>query len=584
MSRVVSAVASASLLVLLSHAVAEAAVIPPVVTPTVDVKLIKLSWPAVAGATSYQAYEDRDGLGVFVPWGPSIPAGAGGGRVYLKKIVSVHKRKWDAQQFYVEAGNAAGCASSAVVNTYGSVLDALGYVKASNTESGDRFGYSVAVSADGMTVAIGAYTEDSGLLADPADNSALGAGAVYVYVRHNGTWSQEGYIKASNIGAGDSFGYCVALSDDGDTLAVGAFAEDSNATGVNGNGANNLASDSGAAYVFTRTAGAWTQQAYVKASTSFSSMQFGAAVALDGAGDTLAVGAPRQSGSEGAAYVFTRVGGVWSEQRFLKASNPDALDAFGWRVALSDDGNTLAVAAPGEASGIALDPNDNSAALAGAVYAFTRSAGTWPQEGYLKAAVPDGGDQFGTAISLSADGNVLAIGAIGEDGSGTGSGANQADNSAGDSGAAYVFTRNGLSWTQESYVKASNTEPDDQFGASVAISADGSKLAVGASAALAIKGEDSAATGINGSQTDNTAANSGAVYLLTRNGATVTHKTYVKASNTGANDLFGWALALDSTGDTLVIGAPEEDGSDVGVSGGVHLDNAAAGAGAAYLY
>jgi hypothetical protein len=74
------------------------------------------------------------------------------------------------------------------------------------------------------------------------------------------------------------------------------------------------------------------------------------------------------------------------------------------------------------------------------------------------------------------------------------------------------------------------------------------------------------------------------VYLLTRNGATVTHKTYVKASNTGANDLFGWALALDSTGDTLVIGAPEEDGSDVGVSGGVHLDNAAAGAGAAYLY
>ena len=107
-----------------------------------------------------------------------------------------------------------------------------------------------------------------------------------MFTRTAGVWSQQAYLKASNTGAGDGFGYSVALA--GDTLAVGAPFEGSNATGVNGNQADNSA-PSGAVYVFTRTGGVWTQQAYLKASNTDASDEFGIAVAL--VGETLAVGA-----------------------------------------------------------------------------------------------------------------------------------------------------------------------------------------------------------------------------------------------------------------------------------------------------
>ena len=128
------------------------------------------------------------------------------------------------------------------------------YLKASNTESLDRFGTSVAVSGD--IVAVGADFEASnstGVNGNQAANSISGAGAAYVFVRIGTTWSQRAYLKASNtpgtFGGGDQFGYAVAVSDD--TAVVGAWAEDSNATGVNGDQGSNLADRSGAAYVFT---------------------------------------------------------------------------------------------------------------------------------------------------------------------------------------------------------------------------------------------------------------------------------------------------------------------------------------------
>lgn len=123
------------------------------------------------------------------------------------------------------------------------------YIKASNTDWGDWFGMSVAISGD--TLAVGASLESSGATGvggDETDNSAINSGAVYVYTRDGATWSQQAYIKASNTDAGDQFGYSVALS--GDTLVVGACTEDSNATGVNSDESNNTAANSGAAYVF----------------------------------------------------------------------------------------------------------------------------------------------------------------------------------------------------------------------------------------------------------------------------------------------------------------------------------------------
>src|SRR5690606_19499970 len=137
---------------------------------------------------------------------------------------------------------------------------------------------------------VGAYQEDSnaiGIDGDQTNNLAPDSGAAYVFIRTDGVWSQQAYLKASNTGAGDYFGYTVAVS--GDTIVIGAWQEDSNATGVNGNGANNLASNSGAAYVFTRTDGVWSQQAYLKASNTEAADTFGANVAIDG--DTIIVGA-----------------------------------------------------------------------------------------------------------------------------------------------------------------------------------------------------------------------------------------------------------------------------------------------------
>ena len=394
------------------------------------------------------------------------------------------------------------------------------YVKASNTGAEDVFGRSVAF--DGDTLVVGAPNEASnatGINGTQDDNSADLSGAVYVFVRDpaTGVWSQQAYVKASNTGAGDFFGGSVAL--DGDTLAVGAYGEASSATGVNGTQTDNSASGSGAVYVFVRNGGVWSQQAYVKASNTGAGDGFGWSVALDG--DTLAVGAPGEASSatgingtqddnsaviSGGVYVFTRTGGVWSQQAYVKASNTEAGDQFGNSVAL--EGDTLAAGAPGEASG-ATGVNgiqtDNSAGSSGAVYVFVRNSatGVWSQQAYVKASNAGAGDLLGTMVTLA--GNTLAVGAPGEASSATGINGNQDNNSAVISGAVYVFTRTGGVWSQQAYVKASNTEAGDGFGWSVAL--EGDTLAAGA------PGEASSATGINGTQTDNSAVISGAVYV-----------------------------------------------------------------------
>jgi FG-GAP repeat len=402
------------------------------------------------------------------------------------------------------------------------------YIKASNTGTGDLFGSSVALSADGSTLAVAAVGESSkatGIDSFQSDNSAPGAGAVYVFTRSGTTWSQQAYLKASNTGAGDEFGFSVALSADGSILGAGARLEDSAATGIGGNQTSNSAGEAGAVYVFTRIGTTWSQQAYVKASNTNGGDDFGYSVALSADGATLAVGAFQEDGAAtgingnqasnstlgaGAVYVFTRNGATWSQQAYVKASNTGAFDAFGFSVALSSDGSTLAVGAHSESSA-ATDVNgnqaDNSAGGAGAIYVFTRGGTTWSQEAYIKASNTNANDLFGESVALSSDGSTLAVGAL-EDSSATGIDGNQADNSASLSGAVYEFTRSGTTWSQQAYVKATNTDASDLFGMSVALSNDGLTLAVGAS------WESSAATGIGGNQADNSASSAGAVYVV----------------------------------------------------------------------
>ncbi|NJK31141.1 MAG: DUF4215 domain-containing protein [Deltaproteobacteria bacterium] len=401
------------------------------------------------------------------------------------------------------------------------------YVKASNTDIGSVFGWRVALSADGNTLAVGARSEDSnatGVGGDQENNDAVGSGAVYVFVRNRGVWSQQAYVKASNTGADDGFGTSVALSGDGNTLAVGARWEDSSATGIDGDQASDADKDSGAAYVFVRTGGVWSQQAYVKASNTDVNDGFGVSLALSGDGNTLAVGAyfedsgatgidgdqaNHDAANSGAIYVFVRTGGVWSQQAYVKASNTETLDRFGENVALSGDGNTLAVAAPDEdstATGIDGDQG-NSSFMSGAVYVFVRNGESWSQQAYVKASNTNSGDNFGSGVALSEDGNVLAVGARGESSDATGIGGNQASDTNENSGATYVFVRDGGIWSQQAYVKASNTDSGDAFGINVALSGDGNTVAVAAAV------ERSNATGVGGDQANNLASGSGAVYL-----------------------------------------------------------------------
>lgn len=377
---------------------------------------------------------------------------------------------------------------------------------------------------------------------------------------------QQAYVKASNTGANDKFGTSVSVW--GDTLVVGASTEDSAATGIDGNQADDSATSSGAAYVFVRSGTTWAQQAYLKASNSQSGFFFGEAVSVRG--DVLAVGAPANNG--GAVYVFRRSGTVWTQQAIVTAPNAGAGDGFGDAVSLW--GDTLAVGADGEdssATGIGGDQNNNNASGAGAVYVFVWSGATWDLQAYLKASNTGSNDRFGTSVSLWVD--TLAVGADGEDSAATGIGGNQADNNAMQSGAAYVFTRSGTTWTQQAYIKASNTGTNDAFG--VRVAAWGDTVAVGAN------GESSAATGVNGNQADNSASFSGAAYVFTRAGTTWAQQAYLKASNTRSGKFFGACLSL--WGDTLAVASWPENSGATGLDGDP-TDQSAPESGAVYVF
>ena len=150
------------------------------------------------------------------------------------------------------------------------------YIRASNAEAQDHFacgggnqghtGTSISISGDANTMAVGAPFESGGargINGNQNDNSVYAAGAVYVYIRNGNAWTQQAYVKASNPGPNDHFGSSVALSRDGNTMAVAAHWESSAATGINGNQNDDSIPQAGAVYVFTRTGTTWMQQAYV---------------------------------------------------------------------------------------------------------------------------------------------------------------------------------------------------------------------------------------------------------------------------------------------------------------------------------
>ena len=497
-------------------------------------------------------------------------------------------------------------------------LRQVAYLKASNTEMGDHFGnggtlegHSVAVSGDGNTLAVGAPYESSGakgINGNQNSNSLYSAGAVYVFTGRNNAWTQQAYIKASNPGQSDKFGFVVSLSQDGNTLAVSAVFEPSAAKGINGDQSDNSIPQAGAVYVFARTGTTWSQQAYIKASNTGEAGagdqlgdgdQFGFSIGLSADGNTLAVGAIGEDGGatgingdqndnsqpgSGAVYIFTRTGTAWSQQAYVKTSNTDAADLFGYSVGLSADGNTLAASAYDEdgSSRTINGVQDKGRRGSGAIYVFTRTGANWSQQAYLKASNAEPGDSLGYAIAISQDGNTIAGGAADEDCMTPGvfpsappvcENDQRLDNS---SGAAYVFVRNGTAWTEQAFIKSSNPGKEDWFGSRLTLSGDGNTLAVGTQL------ENGSAKGVNG-QADDAAEDAGAVYFFTRTGTTWTQTAYVKASNAEAYDEFGSAMALSKDGKLMAIGARSEGSAAKGINGDQN-DNSAPGAGAVYIF
>ena len=499
----------------------------------------------------------------------------------------------------------------------------VAYVKAANPDMGDHFacggslpghiGNALAISADGSTMAVGAPHESSaarGINGNAADNSLYASGAVYVFVRRGGAWTQQAYVKASNAGQSDLFGMNVALSADGHTLAVAAPWERSAATGVNGNQDDDSLPQAGAAYVFTRSGDSWSQQAYLKASNTgrradesdllADGDQFGFSIAVSGDGNTIAVGATTEDSaatgingdasndaaqSAGAVYVFSRTANTWAQQAYLKGSNTEAGDLFGYDVSLSDNGNTLVAAGydeDGPGRGVNVDQG-NGGNGSGAIYVFARSGANWQQEAYLKGSRSEGNDALGFSVSISGDGNTIAAGAgdeaclvpgINPQGCDTDK---PEDASGGSAGAAYVWVRNGATWTEQAFIKPSNPQLQDWFAVNLAISGDGNTLLVGAPM------EDSSARGINGDQQNNAATESGAAYLFTRSGGTWTQQAYIKADNADQFDEFGVSVAVSGDGRTLITGARMESGGAMGVNGN-QADNAVPESGAVYVW
>jgi hypothetical protein len=479
------------------------------------------------------------------------------------------------------------------------------YVKAPNSNELDYFGNSVAISGD--TIVVGARIESSnqttitnGTTAS-SDNSAYEAGAAYVFRRTGNNWVNEAYLKAPNAEENDFFGYSVSIS--GDTIVVGAVAEDSNQTTitngtitVNGTGAD----DSGSAYVFRRTGNTWTNEAYLKAPNAEGGDSFGVSVTISG--DTIVVGATGEASNQttitngnttsgnnsstisGAAYVFRRTGNIWTNEAYLKAPNADADDFFGSSVSIS--GDTIAVGSPNEDSNQTTITNgttassDNSSSDSGAVYVFKRNRTTWTNEAYLKAPNAGPWDWFGYSISISGD--TVVVGAHREASTQTtitnGSTASS-NNLAIYTGAAYIFRRTDSTWISEAYIKAPNSDYNDHFGYSVNIS--GERIVVGA-----ILESSSQTTITNGtlSSLNNFATDSGAAYVFRRTGSIWENEAFLKAPNAEGGDKFGYSVSI--SGDTIVVGAIDDGSNQTTITNGsLFIDNNdAIGSGAAYVF
>jgi hypothetical protein len=358
-------------------------------------------------------------------------------------------------------------------------------------------GWSVSVSSDGNTLAVGGYKDNGG------------AGATWVFTRNDsGLWTQQGPKLVGSGATGNAQqGNAVALSGDGNTLIVAGNVDA--ATSVGG----------GAVWFFTRSGGVWAQQGSKITVSGEGAAQFGWSVALSADGNTAIVGAPFYNGNDpygglGAAYVYTRNGATWTLQAQLTGSGYTGSSLQGTSVALSADGNTALVGGGG-------DGGENRQYNNGAVWIFTRSGVTWTQVGSKLYGTGASNAAQGAAGALSADGKTAIVGGP-------------------NAGVVWIFANSNGSWVQQgSKLAATGLAPAGQ-GQSVALSANGN---------LALVGAPNPGNGIGGASIfARTNGVWGQGELLT---------VFSGRSNNAASQ--GYAVALSAAGNTAIVGGPGDN-------------------------
>jgi hypothetical protein len=280
-------------------------------------------------------------------------------------------------------------------------------IVASDAAQTDYFGYSVGISGDGNTVIVGALLND---------DTWSDSGSAYIFIRFGNSWTQQAKLVASDPAANDQFGNAVAISSDGNTVIVGAYADTVTYT------------NQGSAYIFTRSGSSWSEYK-IQNPDPAQGDYFARSVAISGDGNTVIVGAesddPGNVINAGSAYIFTRSGSSWSQQAQLVASDAAQYERFGYRVSLSGDGTTALVGAPFDN----VPPAD-----AGSAYIFTYSGDSWTQQQKLTASDLEYNARFGFSVAISANGTTALVGSPNKNVSGSAY-----------AGSAYIFANPGNS-------------------------------------------------------------------------------------------------------------------------------------------
>jgi hypothetical protein len=392
--------------------------------------------------------------------------------------------------------------------------------------SSNLFGRSVAIDSTGTRIAIGVTG---------SDDSITDAGCVYVFVRNTSTnvWSQEQKLKATSQVSSSSFGWACDFDVNATRLVIGAPFE-----------THSSQTNAGAAYIFVRntTTNVWSQESRIVSGNSIAQMQFGYSVSISGDSTRAVVGGNNASaGAIGQVNIYLRTGSSWANERLYYDPENSTTKIFGWSVRIDHSGSRVFAghkfAAGGTANGY------------GAMYILTRVGTIWSQEAALSPTDGDSNGFFGVSVDCNGTSDTVVVGC------------SSLVHNGGNYGAAYVYTRSGVTWTFQAKLIATVRVASMGFGTSVAISNSGSTVAVGA-----------------GTDSNNSRTNNGAAYIFRRSGSVWTEQAKLvpsDVSNTDNNNaqlgnLNGIALAADSS--RFVAGANNQASSGT------------AGCGAAYIF